>query len=122
MLLEAEQQRRKRRQIVKRWRRLFRAVLIEAEAVDVAAAVAAVAAEIAAAAGAAAEAAAAAAAAAEEAAAEENKCNICWDNEKTHAFYPCGHQCACESCANDDTAVCPMCQSNVEGSMRVYVT
>jgi hypothetical protein len=104
-------------------------VLIEVEAVDVAAAVAAavaaVAAEIAAAAGAAAAAAAAAVAAAEEAAAEENKCNICWDNEKTHAFYPCGHQCACESCAHaimDDTAVCPMCQSNVEGSMRVYVT
>tara|TARA_B100001540_G_scaffold256811_1_gene234300 strand:+ start:191 stop:640 length:450 start_codon:yes stop_codon:yes gene_type:complete len=56
---------------------------------------------------------------------EEGKCSVCMERRKTHAFYPCMHQCVCGVCAlqieNTKPARCPICRANVMGSGKVHV-
>ena len=39
----------------------------------------------------------------------ETTCIVCFTNPKTHLAVPCGHQCACESCAAQ-MQKCPYCR------------
>jgi hypothetical protein len=63
----------------------------------------------------------------EASAAERLKCVACLDAERTQAFRPCGHVCACDDCANwilgfDDEAKCPCCRSHVVSCLKVYLS
>jgi hypothetical protein len=59
-------------------------------------------------------------------------CVICGERTKTHLFDPCGHLCACQSCANqvmrrDESATaraasCPICRVPSNKTIRVYFT
>jgi hypothetical protein len=63
----------------------------------------------------------------EASAAERLKCVACLDAERTQAFWPCGHVCACDDCASwilgfDDEAKCPCCRSHVVSCLKVYLS
>ena len=47
-------------------------------------------------------------------------CIICFADEKSHAAVPCGHQCACETCAKTMKS-CPICRTAVAQWLRVRV-
>ena len=58
---------------------------------------------------------------------EEKLCVICLDNEKTTAFFRCGHKVCCHECAknilknNDpEQKKCPVCRKVVGGILRIY--
>ena len=62
-------------------------------------------------------------AAARQADADDSNCVVCFENERTHAFVPCGHKCICESCCGrlgNKTAVCPMCREPYTAVMKVF--
>ena len=52
-------------------------------------------------------------------------CVVCLDIPSSHAFVPCGHLCVCASCAamvmKSDSRECPMCRTNPQSAMRVYL-
>jgi len=55
---------------------------------------------------------------------EVPECCICLDREKSHAFLPCGHRCACMDCAAifvAGSSLCPICRKRVEGSVQIFV-
>jgi hypothetical protein len=55
----------------------------------------------------------------EDADAEEGSdCVVCWANEAVVALTPCGHVCLCPHCSG--LSICPMCRSQVVGTLRVY--
>ena len=51
-------------------------------------------------------------------------CIVCLDSERTHAFLPCGHRCACEKCSqallDGAMCVCPVCRTPVDSRVRIY--
>lgn len=53
-------------------------------------------------------------------------CVICGERNKTHLFDPCGHLCACQSCADQlmrsSTASCPICRMQSNKVIRVFFT
>ena len=51
--------------------------------------------------------------------AQDDRCCICYDAKKTHAFQPCGHKCVCANCA-DKCQTCPMCRAPVIGSLKIF--
>ncbi|XP_050072296.1 uncharacterized protein LOC126560379 [Anopheles maculipalpis] len=51
-------------------------------------------------------------------------CIICEDNERTVAFVPCGHLCACKACARSlcyYNPVCPLCRKFIERKLEIYI-
>ena len=58
------------------------------------------------------------------------ECVVCLDSNATHAFFPCGHLCCCETCSkriekgdvrgNDSTPRCPKCKIDVQGCARIF--
>lgn len=55
-----------------------------------------------------------------EAAQQAAECVICLSNAMTTALTPCGHRVVCSTCAID-LQQCPLCRSEVNGTIRVYV-
>ena len=54
---------------------------------------------------------------------DADACAVCLDAKRTHIFGPCGHQCACEVCAEKVMAndrLCPLCRTECSMIMRVY--
>jgi hypothetical protein len=54
---------------------------------------------------------------------EEALCCVCREEERTTAFLPCGHRCACGTCAERWAArarTCPMCRAPVNGLARIF--
>ena len=44
----------------------------------------------------------------------DTECCVCMEANKTHVLIPCGHVCACETCADTimaTTKICPMCRA-----------
>jgi serine/threonine protein kinase len=58
-----------------------------------------------------------------ERAASETLCCVCMEEERTHAMVPCGHRCACASCAAVlvDVGECPLCRSSIQAVMKVHM-
>jgi hypothetical protein len=50
----------------------------------------------------------------------DGQCVICMDDKATHTMVPCGHFCACATCATRLNGKCPMCNAHVDMVMRVY--
>ena len=53
-----------------------------------------------------------------------DECCVCMDAPKHFMFAPCGHRCACESCANDvmrTTKECPMCRAAASHIFKVFL-
>ena len=50
----------------------------------------------------------------------ETTCIVCFDSPKTHLATPCGHQCACGSCAAK-MKECPYCRMPVVSWFQVRV-
>uniref|UniRef100_A0A182SV09 RING-type domain-containing protein n=1 Tax=Anopheles maculatus TaxID=74869 RepID=A0A182SV09_9DIPT len=51
-------------------------------------------------------------------------CILCEDNERTVAFIPCGHLCACKACARalcHYNPVCPLCRKFIERKLEIYI-
>lgn len=46
-------------------------------------------------------------------------CVVCWEQPKVMASTPCGHRCACPTCA-EQCANCPICRASVAAWLRVY--
>lgn len=51
---------------------------------------------------------------------EDKECCICLDEQKSHAFVPCGHMAVCGQCARGLTQ-CPMCRRAIESTIRVFM-
>ena len=54
---------------------------------------------------------------------DEGICCVCMEVEKTHAFVPCGHKCACSRCAADIMTKgrsCPLCRERCDSALRVF--
>lgn len=52
-------------------------------------------------------------------------CIVCQDQEKTHAFVPCGHRCVCETCCNrivtaSTGRICPLCRRACTSTIRIF--
>jgi hypothetical protein len=56
---------------------------------------------------------------------EEELCVVCVDARKDRAMVPCGHVCACETCAAELMRItpnrCPICRERVLFVMRVFL-
>jgi hypothetical protein len=56
--------------------------------------------------------------------AEETMCVVCFDAPKDHIIVPCGHQCVCESCAEQltktRTPTCPVFRGPIRETMKVF--
>jgi hypothetical protein len=50
----------------------------------------------------------------------ESKCVVCIDNEATHAGVPCGHRCACATCAKE-LELCPLCRKETPHWLRIFI-
>uniref|UniRef100_A0A182IVG3 Uncharacterized protein n=1 Tax=Anopheles atroparvus TaxID=41427 RepID=A0A182IVG3_ANOAO len=51
-------------------------------------------------------------------------CIICEDNERSVAFVPCGHICACKVCSIHlcyHNPVCPLCRSYIQQKLEIYL-
>jgi len=51
---------------------------------------------------------------------EEDLCVICLDEDRTHAFIPCGHRVVCGDCRGI-VDICPVCRVAISGSLRVFI-
>ena len=52
---------------------------------------------------------------------EEMECLICMSCDRDAVFAPCGHYCACETCANTIRSTqgkCPMCRTRIDVVVR----
>ena len=50
------------------------------------------------------------------------ECVVCWEANAELIFRPCGHACACSSCAHlflTSSALCPMCRAPIEGGIAI---
>ena len=55
---------------------------------------------------------------------EEDPCVICFENPRTHLFYPCGHRSICKDCAEAATVTlkeCPMCRAPFREVIPVFL-
>lgn len=53
----------------------------------------------------------------------ENECVVCMDAARVCAFIPCGHQCACERCAQsvqENMGHCPLCSAPTSGAVKIF--
>ena len=51
-----------------------------------------------------------------------DECVVCWEADADLIFRPCGHACACSSCAHlflTSSALCPMCRAPIEGGIAI---
>jgi hypothetical protein len=57
--------------------------------------------------------------------ADEELCVVCVDARKDRLMLPCGHLCACETCAAElvlmRPARCPICREGIRDVMRVFL-
>jgi len=55
---------------------------------------------------------------------KQDTCIICYTGPNTHAFVPCGHQCACGDCGaliiHGCGATCPICRRTVSMAIQIY--
>ena len=58
---------------------------------------------------------------------EERQCAVCWENESSITFAPCGHQKFCKACALqvlsrvEQDRRCPICQTKIESYiLKIY--
>lgn len=50
-----------------------------------------------------------------------NMCRICLENEKTHAYVPCGHLCVCRGCAKTYAIKkCIICRQKASHVIRIF--
>jgi hypothetical protein len=52
---------------------------------------------------------------------EERTCKICMDEPSNVVFLPCGHLCACTTCA-PALRTCPMCRANIRGTLKTFIS
>lgn len=48
---------------------------------------------------------------------DESECVVCFENDKTIVFAPCGHYCTCKSCSDaivNKNNECPMCRTIIK--------
>ena len=50
-------------------------------------------------------------------------CSVCYSNERTHCFLPCGHGGYCEACANRGVRRnrCFTCRGEIQSILRVFL-
>jgi len=56
---------------------------------------------------------------------EEVTCIVCLNSVRSHVFTPCNHLCACEECSLDimkKKAGCPICRTDIQGTVRVFMS
>ncbi|KAL5004428.1 hypothetical protein ScPMuIL_017884 [Solemya velum] len=51
---------------------------------------------------------------------EQLLCKICMDDQSCMVFLPCGHLVTCAMCA-PALRTCPICRTNIEGTIRAYI-
>mmetsp|Transcript_11213 Transcript_11213/g.21353 ORF Transcript_11213/g.21353 Transcript_11213/m.21353 type:complete len:648 (+) Transcript_11213:99-2042(+) len=54
---------------------------------------------------------------------DEDLCIVCMEMPNTHAFYPCGHRCVCQSHAEElmaSSSLCPTCCAQAIDAIRIY--
>ena len=53
---------------------------------------------------------------------DKKSCCVCMDRPATSAFVPCGHMCACLTCAQDleHGGQCPICRGEIAMTLRIY--
>jgi hypothetical protein len=54
---------------------------------------------------------------------ESDECVVCWSSKRTHAFFPCGHMCVCNECANTilrGKSECPLCRVASQQIIKIY--
>jgi len=51
---------------------------------------------------------------------QSDRCVICYERQKTHAFIPCGHRCVCDECQRE-IIQCPLCRLYVEKTVKIYI-
>ncbi|QIH04946.1 iap-like protein [Dasineura jujubifolia toursvirus 2a] len=49
-------------------------------------------------------------------------CDICNDNDKNICFLPCSHISTCKMCSKKINNLCPVCQTNIEKKITVFIT
>ncbi len=48
-------------------------------------------------------------------------CVVCMDEDRTHAYVPCGHFCVCGTCAAEVPDTCPMCRApSITPPVKMY--
>ncbi|XP_069104535.1 baculoviral IAP repeat-containing protein 7-like [Argopecten irradians] len=52
---------------------------------------------------------------------DQKTCKICLDEEVGMVFLPCGHLCACVTCA-PAVHQCPICRCDIRGTVRTYMS
>ncbi|OWF36077.1 baculoviral IAP repeat-containing protein 3-like [Mizuhopecten yessoensis] len=52
---------------------------------------------------------------------DQKTCKICLDEEVGMVFLPCGHLCACVTCA-PAVQHCPICRCDIRGTVRTYMS
>ena len=52
---------------------------------------------------------------------EQRTCKICMDNEVGVVFLPCGHLCSCVLYA-PSLKDCPVCRTNIQGTVRTFLS
>merc|ERR1719341_2249326 len=52
---------------------------------------------------------------------EQRTCKICMDGEVGVVFLPCGHLCSCVLCA-PSLRDCPVCRTNIQGTVRTFLS
>lgn len=50
---------------------------------------------------------------------DKGRCQICYENDMTTAFYECGHVLACKECAAQ-IEICPVCRKRVLARLELY--
>jgi len=54
---------------------------------------------------------------------ESEECVVCWSSKRTHAFFPCGHMCVCNGCADTiqrGNSKCPLCRMVSRQIAKIY--
>jgi len=52
---------------------------------------------------------------------DRSDCKVCYTNKIITVFVPCGHMCACMSCANMLPS-CPLCNKPIQQVVRTYTS
>ena len=55
---------------------------------------------------------------------DASECTICLSEPRTHAFFPCGHLCVCETCAQaclqGARPACPQCLAPSQNAVKIF--
>lgn len=52
-------------------------------------------------------------------------CVVCLKEERTHAFFPCGHLSTCETCSDEirvRTKMCPICRGPIKDTKKIFLS